>query len=202
MGLVWLGWVGLAWSRCRLVTPEATVQLRDRHGEFLGEVGADDERLGFWAGRTPPERVVAATLALEDRRFAEHPGVDPVAIARAVRQNREAGERVSGASTVAMQVARMQDPGPRTVPRKLTEALTALLLVDRYGRDAVLRQYLTLAPYGNNVYGIGYAARRYFDKPVDDLSWAETALLAAVPQAPGARNLLERLASRPTRLFW
>lgn len=192
-GLLWVGWVGLAWSRCRLVAPTPTVQLRDRHGEFLGEVGAPaDERLGFWAVDPLPTRVVAATLALEDRRFADHPGVDPFAIARAVRQNRAAGQRVSGASTLAMQVARLQDPGPRTLPRKLTEALTAVLLVDRYGRDAVLRQYLTLAPYGNNVYGIGYAARRYFDKPVDDLSWAETALLAAIPQAPGSRNLLER----------
>ena len=189
----WLAWIGLAASRCRLVTVTPTVQLRDRTGEFLGEVGAaGDDRLGFWPADPLPDRVVAATLALEDRRFDRHPGVDPLAIGRALRQNHDAGRRVSGASTLAMQVARMQDPGPRTVGRKLTEALTAVLLVDRYGRDAVLRQYLTLAPYGNNVYGIGYAARRYFDKPTEDLSWAETALLAAIPQSPGARNLLER----------
>lgn len=193
LGALWLGWIGLVASRCRLVTVTPTVQLRDRNGAFLGEVGAPgDDRLGFWTPDPLPERVVAATLALEDRRFATHPGVDLLAVGRALRQNRDAGRRISGASTLAMQVARMQDPGPRTLGRKLTEALTAVLLVERYGRDDVLRQYLTLAPYGNNVYGIGYAARRYFDKPVDDLSWAETALLAAIPQSPGARNLLER----------
>ena len=67
----------------------------------------------------------------------------------------------------------------------VAEAATALRLVFRYGREEVLAQYLRLAPYGNNVHGIDYAARRYFDKPVADLSWAETAVLVSVPQAPG-----------------
>lgn len=184
VGLALLAWTALAWSRCRLVEPVVTVQLRDRHGAFLGELAPPDTCLGGWEVGVVPERVAAATLSLEDRRFAQHPGVDFVAVGRAVTQNHRAGRVVSGASTVAMQVARMQDPGPRTLPRKAVEALTALLLVDRYGRDAVLRQYLRLAPYGNNTCGVAYAARRYFDKPVEDLSWAETALLAAVPQAP------------------
>lgn len=190
LGVIGLGWLALAGSRCRLRTPAPTVQLRDRHGEFLGEVGPE-QGLGWWPIGALPDRVVAATLALEDRRFDAHPGVDVLAVFRALRANYEEGRVVSGASTIAMQVARMQDPGPRTGVRKATEALTALLLVDTYGRDGVLRQYLRLAPYGNNVHGIGYAARRYFDKPVDDLSWAETALLAAVPQAPAARDLTE-----------
>jgi penicillin-binding protein 1C len=188
-GLGWLVIVGVASSRCRLLQPIPTVQLLDRHGAFLGEVGGEGERLGFWPVQSLPERVVLATLALEDRRFGQHPGVDLLAVARALRQNVGQAERVSGASTLAMQVARLQDPGPRTWTRKLVEAVTALLLVERYGREELLRQYLVLAPYGNNVYGIGYAARRYFDKPVEDLSWAETALLAAVPQAPGRRDL-------------
>ncbi|MEQ1570395.1 MAG: transglycosylase domain-containing protein [Myxococcota bacterium] len=188
VGLGWALALGAAAGRCRLESPPATVQLRDRHGEFLGEVGSD-QGLGYWPVDVLPERVVAATLAMEDRRFAVHPGVDLRAIGRALDQSRRAGRWVSGASTIAMQVARMQDRGPRTVGRKGLEALTALLLVDRYGREEVLRHYLRLAPYGNNVHGIGYAARRYFDKPVDDLSWAETALLAAVPQAPVQRDL-------------
>ncbi len=136
-----------------------------------------------------PWRVVVATLAIEDRRFGHHPGVDLTGIGRAVVQNWRAGKVISGASTIAMQVARLQNPGPRTIRKKGLEALTALLLVDRHGRDAVLAHYLRLAPYGNNVHGIGYAARRYFDKPVADLSWAQTALLVALPQAPGRMNL-------------
>jgi penicillin-binding protein 1C len=179
----------VASSRARLEAPEPTLMLLDRHDRFLGEVGEGaDERLGYWPVDPLPERVVAATMAIEDRRFREHPGVDLRAVARALHQNHSAGERVSGASTLAMQLARIQDPGPRTWPRKAVEAATALVLTHRFGRDAVLAHYLRIAPYGNNVYGIGYAARRYFDKPVQDLSWAETALLCALPQAPGRMN--------------
>ncbi|MCA9571176.1 MAG: transglycosylase domain-containing protein, partial [Myxococcales bacterium] len=163
--------------------------LRDRHRAYLGEVNVPtDGRLGFWRPGEGAERVVMATLAIEDRRFDEHPGVDPRAVARALRQNLGNGERISGASTVAMQVARLQDPGPRTWTRKALEAVTALLLVDRFGREAVLEQYLTLAPYGNNVHGVRYAARRLFDKPLADLTWAEASLLAGLPQAPGSMN--------------
>lgn len=172
--------------RVRLIEPAATVVLHDRDGRFLGEPGTT-ARLGFWPvdPAALPHRVVAATLAIEDRRFWDHPGVDAKAIARAVAQNVSAGRRISGASTIAMQVARLQDPAARTWSNKLLEAATALRLVRRYGRARVLAQYLRLAPYGNNVHGIGYAARRYFDKPVADLSWAETAFLSGLPQAPG-----------------
>src|SRR5438128_1003223 len=87
-----------------------------------------------------------------------------------------------------MQVARLERPGPRTYPRKLGEALAALVLTARYGHAAVLAHYLRIAPYGNRVRGIAYAARRYLGKPVEDLSWAETAFLAAIPQAPARMN--------------
>ena len=151
--------------------------------------GAEDEAgLGYWPVPELPPRVVAATLALEDRRFGSHPGVDPLAVARAALQNLRTRGRVSGASTLAMQVARMQSPGARGWLRKATEALTAVLLTERYGSREVLRQYLRLVPYGNRIHGIAYAARSYFDKPVDDLSWAEIAFLAALPQAPARMN--------------
>lgn len=175
--------------RVRLVDPPGTVVVEDRAGHFLGEPGTT-KRLGFWPvdPAALPGRVVAATLAIEDHRFWDHPGVDPVGVGRAVVQNVTAGRRISGASTIAMQVARLQDPAARTWPNKALEAATALRLVHRYGRSTVLAQYLRLAPYGNNVHGIGYAARRYFDKPVADLSWAEVAFLTALPQAPGLMN--------------
>ena len=85
----------------------------------------------------------------------------------------------------------MQNPGGRSYLRKAVEALTAMLLTARYGRSAVLAQYLRLAPYGNRIHGIAYAARRYLDKPVEDLSWAEIAFLAAMPQAPSRMNPFE-----------
>jgi penicillin-binding protein 1C len=176
--------------RAHLQAPPATFLLLDREGRFLGEVGAPpDGELGYWpVGDELPPRVVAATLALEDRRFWSHPGVDPKAVARAVSQNFRSGRRISGASTLAMQVARMQTPGARGYRRKAVEALTAVLLTARYGREDVLRHYLRIVPYGNRIHGISYAARRYFDKPVEDLSWAEIAFLSALPQAPGTMN--------------
>jgi penicillin-binding protein 1C len=178
------------WSAA-LVAPAPGPLLLDRHGEFLAQVAAPDGRgYGYWPVEELPPRVVAAALSLEDRRFWSHPGVDPVAIGRALWQNLASGERVSGASTLAMQVARMQDPGPRTYYRKAREAVTALFLTLRYGREAILSQYLRLVPYGNDVHGIAYAARLYFDKPVADLSWAEIAFLAAIPQAPSRMNPL------------
>jgi penicillin-binding protein 1C len=182
-------WIGVVWNRARLISPSPTLYLQDRHGRFLGETGADKEdAYGYWPLETLPPRVVAATLAVEDRRFNRHPGVDPIAISRATVQNVRKGKRLSGASTLAMQIARMQTPGRRGFFRKATEALTALFITWRYGREAVLRHYLQIVPYGNRIHGISYAARRYFDKPVEDLSWAEIAFLTAIPQAPARMN--------------
>ena len=179
------------WSDAALVAPRPTPLLLDRDGGFMAQIAApDDAGYGYWEIADLPPRVVAATVALEDRRFWWHPGVDPLAIFRAVWQNVSTGGRVSGASTLAMQVARMQDPAARTYFNKAREATTALFLTLRYGREAVLRQYLKLAPYGNGSHGIAHAARFYFDKPVQDLSWAEIAFLAAIPQAPSRMNPL------------
>lgn len=169
--------------------PAPTILLLDRQGEFLGEIGSPGRGdLGYWPLERIPWRVAAATIAIEDRRFGKHPGVDPVALARAAWSNFRQSRRSSGASTLAMQVARMQRPGSRMVWRKGVEALAALGLTARNGREGVLRHYLRLAPYGNRIHGIGYAARRYLGKPVEDLSWAEVAFLAALPQAPGRMN--------------
>lgn len=183
-------------ERSTLVAPSATPILTDRHGAFLAQVGVTsaDGRVdyGYWPLARLPERVVRATLALEDRRFWSHPGVDPIAVARAVRQNLSEERRVSGASTIAMQVARMQAPGPRSLWTKAVEAGAAVVLTARYGREALLAHYLRLVPYGNGSHGIAHAARWYLDKPVEDLSWAEIALLSAIPQSPTAMNPLKR----------
>jgi penicillin-binding protein 1C len=187
--------VAEAAGRARLVSPTPTPILYDRTGTFLGQIGpargdgSETRReYGYWTVPTVPERVVRATLALEDRRFWSHPGVDPLALARAAWQNLRSGRRISGASTIAMQIARMQNPQPRTLWSKAVEAGTAMALTARYGRAALLAHYLRLVPYGNGSHGIGHAARWYFEKPVDDLSWAEIALLAAIPQSPSLMN--------------
>lgn len=172
-----------------LDAPEPTILLLDRRGEFLGEVGSPGrDELGHWPLKRVPWKVAAATIAVEDRRFLSHPGVDPIALARAARDYLTPGRRGSGGSTLAMQLARMQRPGRRTPWRKALESAAAIGLTARHGRDGVLAHYLRLAPYGNRIHGIGYAARRYLGKPVEDLSWAEAAFLSALPQAPGRMN--------------
>ena len=167
-----------------LSAPAPTPIVYDRAGAFLTQAGHHAGmrvEYGYWT-TPPPPRVVAATLALEDRRFWSHPGVDPLAVLRAAWSRLHGGR--SGASTIAMQVARLQHPRPRTLWAKLVEAGTALALTARYGREAVLAQYLRLAPYAEGSHGIGHAARWYFGKPAADLDWAEAALLSAIPQAP------------------
>ena len=185
-----LALLGVAFWRSRLVSPEPTLLLRDRNGRFLGEVSAQgaDAEFGYWPLEAVPERVAQATLLIEDRRFRTHPGVDPLALGRAALQNLRQHKRISGASTLAMQVARMQQPGSRTYGRKSLEAVSAIFMTALHGREAVLTHYLRLVPYGNRIHGIAYAARRYLDKPVEDLSWAETAFLCAIPQAPAQMN--------------
>ena len=196
-------------ERAHLDAPAPTPILYDRHGAFLAQIGhetvsPDGARriaYGYWIVAPPPDRIVRATLALEDRRFWQHHGVDPIAVGRALWQDLESATPRSGASTIAMQIARMQHPLPRTLWAKATEAATALVLTVCYGRDALLAHYLRLAPYGNGSHGIAHAARWYFDKPLTDLSWAEIALLAAIPQAPGAMNPL-RPSGRARAIRW
>jgi penicillin-binding protein 1C len=193
---------GSAFADAHFSSPPPSTLLLDRQGRFLGEIAAvrgprkaglphgykETEDLGYWTVQKLPPRVVAATVALEDHRFGHHSGVDFVAVGRALRQNLTHSTRISGASTLAMQVARMQRPGARGYLRKVREGLTAILLTQRYGGQEILQQYLRIVPYGNRIHGISYAARSYFDKPVEDLSWAEIAFLAALPQAPARMN--------------
>ena len=123
-------------------------------------------------------------IAVEDRRFWHHPGVDPLALARATAQLVRRGRVVSGGSTLAMQTARLLEPRPRTVHAKLIEMARALQLEARYGRDGVLRIWLTLAPFGGNLEGIRAGSLAWFGVPPEALEPAEAALLVAIPRRP------------------
>ncbi len=193
--------------RDELVRPQASQLMLDRRGRYLGEVPGEDDAFGYWPPPyVLPDKVVQATLEAEDRHYFEHAGVYGPSVLRAIWQDVRYHHIVSGASTVAMQVARMQSPGSRSLLRKLREAIEALLLIRHFGHDAVLRQYLTLAPYGNRVHGVTRAARLYFDKPVEDLSWRQAAFLASLPQMPGRMNPydpdgLRRASARAKRIL-
>ena len=200
-----LAWAAAVAGGAVLRAPAPTAWITDRDGAFLTQAGHETQRAdggrqveyGYWPVQPPP-RVVAATLALEDRRFWSFPGIDPAAVLRAIWQHASGGKG-SGASTIAMQVARMQHPRPRTLWAKAVEAGTAVALVARYGHQAVLAQYLRLAPYGENSHGIGHAAQWYFDRPAADLDTAQAALLSAIPQAPGSAALHHGLARAAAR---
>ena len=123
-------------------------------------------------------------LAYEDRWFYYHPGVNPIALVRALWQNAYTGKVVSGGSTLTMQVARLLHPHERTYSGKLQQILRALQLEWHFSKQDILRQYLNLAPFGGILSGVQAASYHYFGKPANRLSDAEAALLAVLPQRP------------------
>jgi len=132
-----------------------------------------------------PKKLKTSVILYEDEYFRFHPGVNPVSIFRAIRQNIKSKRVVSGASTINMQVARMKFNNKRNYSSKLKEILFAIKLNFQYRKKNILALYLNHAPYGGNIIGYKAASMRYFQKQPDKLSWAEAALLAVLPNAPG-----------------
>lgn len=164
--------------------PLSTVVL-DRDGELLGASIAADGQWRFGVAESVPEKFAAAITSFEDRRFYCHPGVDPLALARAAVSNLRRGQVVSGGSTLTMQVVRLSRKGrPRTLAEKAIEAVLALRLTLSLSKAQVLGLYAAYAPYGGNTVGLDAAAWRYFGREARQLSWAETATLAVLPNAP------------------
>lgn len=184
--------------------PLSTVIL-DRDGALLGSTIASDGQWRFGVADEVPERFVTAITCFEDRRFFRHPGVDPLALARAFVQNVRAGRVVSGGSTLTMQVVRLaRRDRPRTYGEKAIEAVLALRLSLTLSKEEVLALYAAYAPFGGNTVGLDAAAWRYFGRSPDQLSWGETATLAVLPNAPSlvhpGRNR-ERLREKRNRLL-
>ena len=157
----------------------------DRDGRPL-RAFPDDE--GIWRYPVSVSQVsplyLDALLAYEDRWYWMHPGVNPVAILRACAQNVRYRRIVSGGSTITMQVARLLHPHHRTIAGKLTQILRALQLEWRLSKTEILELYLNIAPFGGTIEGVQAASFTYFDKPAADLTHAEAALLAVLPQSP------------------
>lgn len=156
----------------------------DRNGELLGARIADDGQWRFPPCDSVPEKFAAAIIEFEDRNFRHHPGVDPVAVGRAVVQNVRGRKIVSGASTITMQVVRLSRKRERTIWQKVAEAWLATRLEARCSKDEILALYASHAPFGGNVVGVEAAAWRYFGRSADDLSWGEAASLAVLPNSP------------------
>jgi len=161
--------------------------LRAKDGTLLSASIADDQQWRFPAVDSIPEKLETALLLFEDEYFYYHPGVNPVSIIRAVRQNIEAGKTVSGGSTVTMQVVRMALGNKRrTYFQKLLEMAIAFKVEFFYSKSSILKLYIDHAPYGGNVVGVGAAAYRFYGRPPHQLSWAEAATLAILPNNPSS----------------
>ena len=166
-------------------TPFSTV-VESAEGELLGARIAADGQWRFPPRDTVPERFATALIQFEDRHFRWHPGVNPVAIVRALRDNARSGRVVSGGSTLTMQVIRLSRERERTLWQKIVEAFMATRLELRCSKRKILALYASNAPFGGNVVGLDAAAWRYFGRPPEDLSWAEAATLAVLPNAPAS----------------
>lgn len=155
------------------------------NGSLLGAHIAEDGQWRFPAPDHLPEKYKTALLAFEDEYFYYHPGINPWSLFRATFQNIKHNRIISGGSTLTMQVARMSADAPRTIGNKLLEMVKALRLELGHSKEEILLIYAANAPFGGNIVGFETASWHYFERPPQHLTWAEAALLAVLPNAPG-----------------
>lgn len=179
--------------------------LESSDGRLMGARIASDGQWRFPQIDSVPEKFAISVITFEDKRFRHHPGVDILAVGRAVRLNLTQGRIRSGASTLTMQTIRLsRGDRPRVLSEKIIEAILATRLELRCTKDEILALYASNAPFGSNVIGLRAAAWRYFGRSPEDLSWAESAMLAVLPNAPAlihpGRNR-ERLLQKRNHLL-
>lgn len=153
-------------------------------GQLLSAAIAKDGQWRFPEADSLPEKFAKCIVAFEDKRFYQHPGVDVLAMGRAMQLNWQAGSVVSGGSTLTMQVIRLSRRESRTIWQKLIEVLLALRLEAFSSKLDILKLYASNAPFGSNVVGLDAAAWRYFGRGPESLSWGEMATLAVLPNSP------------------
>ena len=164
--------------------PTATV-ITSRTNDLLGAQIAKDGQWRFPKNDSVPEKFKTCIINFEDEYFYKHPGFNPVSIFKALKQNISSGEVKRGGSTLTQQVIRLSRKGQsRTYVEKLKEIILATRLEFRHSKDEILAYYSSYAPFGGNVVGIDAASWRYFNRDANDLSWAESATLAVLPNAP------------------
>lgn len=164
--------------------PYSTV-LSASDGSLLSTTIANDGQWRFPGTDSVSEKFADALITFEDKRFRHHIGFDPLSFGRAMRQNISAGKIVSGGSTISMQVIRLSRKGKsRSLIEKAVEIVMATRLELRYNKQEILALYASHAPFGGNVVGLDAACWRYFGIDQKNLSWAEAALLAVLPNAP------------------
>ena len=183
--------------------PYSTV-VTDRNEELLGARIASDGQWRFPPRKTTPEKIKQCLITFEDKHFYHHWGVNPLATGRALYQNLKNKRVVSGGSTLTMQTIRLARNKPRTLGEKVVEMIWATRLEFRASKEEILSMYVSHAPFGGNVVGLDAAAWRYFGHSAENLSWAESAMLAVLPNAPAMIHLSKgrkTLLSKRNRLL-
>ena len=183
--------------------PYSTV-VTDRNDELLGARIASDGQWRFPPRETTPEKVKQCLLTFEDKHFYHHWGVNPLSVGRAIYQNTKHKRIISGGSTLTMQTIRLARNESRTFGEKVIEMIWATRLEFRASKEEILSMYVSHAPFGGNVVGLDAAAWRYFGHSAEDLSWAESAMLAVLPNAPAMIHLSKgrkMLLSKRNRLL-
>ena len=167
------------------LAPTVSLRIEARDGTLLRELASRGEGHAAPARLdTLPPHVWEAFIRAEDRRFFSHPGVDPLALGRALAHDVRGLRFVQGGSTLSMQLARLLRPHRRTIAGKLGEMLFALRLERTLSKREILEQYLTRVPLGNDVRGVEAAARLYFDRPARALAAEQAAFLASLARRP------------------
>lgn len=162
-----------------------SVTVTDANGKLLHAFLTADHkwRIQAQSGEITPD-LQKTIIFKEDKYFYYHPGVNPVAIARAAFNNLRKGRRTSGASTINMQLARLLEPAPRTIPNKIKEMFRAMQLEWHFSKAEILQMYFNLLPYGGNIEGVKSASLIYFGEEPEALSLAQVVMLTVIPNNP------------------
>ena len=175
----------------------------DRKGVILSVFLNDKEEFHLKYDGEIPETLKTAVINYEDKKFYSHLGVDYPRIVKSFFNNLFGGKKM-GASTISMQVVKALEPAKRTYFNKLIEIVKAYKLENEFSKEEILKIYLNNAPYGSNIVGYSTAIKMYFNKNVNDLSYAEASLLAVLPNSPGILNLKknnDKLEAKRNRLL-
>lgn len=166
------------------ITPYATI-LESKKGNLLGAKIASDGQWRFPPSDTIPQKFIDCILTFEDQYFFQHPGFNPIAMLNAFQQNQKAQKIVRGGSTITQQVIRLsRNAQNRSYWEKIKEIILATRLEFRASKNSILKMYAAHAPFGGNVVGLEMASYRYYGVKPSQLSWAESATLAVLPNAP------------------
>jgi penicillin-binding protein 1C len=183
--LIWF-WFSLPKQLFKLPT---SFVIEAANGQLLSANIATDGQWRFPNSQNVPEKFSQCITTFEDKRFFYHPGIDFLSLGRAISQNIKTNKIISGGSTLTMQVIRLSRNKPRNIGQKLIEFILALRLELTYSKQEILGLYAANAPFGGNVVGLDAAAWRYFNRPAKELSWAESATLAVLPNSPSLVHL-------------